>query len=873
MAGDGTDTDWEKCLEWIVKCGVLGENHILVKPGVKVNEFAPVLRDGVILCHLLNVLAPGAIDQREFSQRPNNSQFLCTKNIRAFLNRCRDVFMLTEDELFDVADLWLLKNVGKVLQTISYLSNSELAKSSGISGFEIIRHKDYDDLKSLANKAIAENTIHRKHDEKIYEDLFSVKRHESTRESSIKVSSMTKRECCIKELVETEKNYVSVLTMILEKFRAPLVEKLSEDNLASLFSGIEELCLTHSGFYSDLSKACHSRHGTIKSFGHMTIADCFIKWKEKLLKYGDYCSQLNKVHLLLDKLMSNSTSREAILACQKDANQGKFRLWDLLSVPMQRVLKYHLLLKELVKHTEPQHPERKSLDKALEEMQDLAGYVNETKRDSENLADIEAVQKSISNLSKLNVDLMNLGHLRQDGELKFRLGEEQRDNSRFVFLFDKSFLICKSKGAENYVLKEIFEIKKSEVLEIDVGKEKFGFHLHANNQNGMDCIVVFFTKSVELRKKWMESFEISMDNVYPEGWSSERHCFAMTSFSEPTICDVCRRLLSGVFFQGYKCNFTNMVVHKNCLNKAKSIDGPPTIPPRDSSYRARAISKYQGKPPPPYSKAFLPFQENDIITIISTDLDPWWMGRNAGQEGFFPKQFVQMTRQRGSTVTEDMEDLILTPLPTHAHIPLASQSSVFSGPALPSRTSRSSSVLNQSRTASPPVHNDFLLPSSHNEAPPLPKRSSREPSICTPSPSFVSPLPPLPVSATSTNSSFLQNEFFGEDLAVFPWFLGEMTREKATELLEKQKDGTYLVRISKTVDRRGELSLSLKFDSVKHIKIQRNTDRRWFLASCKTFTGVQELIEYYQCNSLEQCFTEAPTKLLIPLKDTLLTAA
>lgn len=176
---------------------------------------------------------------------------------------------------------------------------------------------------------------------------------------------------------------------------------------------LQELCLTHSGFYSDLSKACHSRHGTIKSFGHMTIADCFIKWKEKLLKYGDYCSQLNKVHLLLDKLMSNSASREAILvnfcspfmylfiyflllflvsqrlnfgcwikiavfvyvmcdiiitwvtsifvyhinkkhyffqACQKDANQGKFRLWDLLSVPMQRVLKYHLLLKVKPNH-------------------------------------------------------------------------------------------------------------------------------------------------------------------------------------------------------------------------------------------------------------------------------------------------------------------------------------------------------------------------------------------------------------------------------------------------------------------------------------------------------------------------------------------
>ena len=129
-------------------------------------------------------------------------------------------------------------------------------------------------------------------------------------------------------------------------------------------------------------------------------------------------------------------------------------------------------------------------------------------------------------------------------------------------------------------------------------------------------------------------------------------------------------------------------------------------------------------------------------------------------------------QQRGSTVTEDMEDLILTPLPTHVHVPLATQSSVFSGPALPSRISRLSSVLSQSlpRTASPPGNNDFLLPTSHNEAPPLPKRISREPSTCTPSPSFVSPLPPLPVSATSTNS-FLQNEFFGEDLAVFPWLV------------------------------------------------------------------------------------------------------
>ena len=32
------------------------------------------------------------------------------------------------------------------------------------------------------------------------------------------------------------------------------------------------------------------------------------------------------------------------------ANEGRFRLRDLLSVPMQRVLKYHLLLKVQEQH-------------------------------------------------------------------------------------------------------------------------------------------------------------------------------------------------------------------------------------------------------------------------------------------------------------------------------------------------------------------------------------------------------------------------------------------------------------------------------------------------------------------------------------------
>lgn len=39
--------------------------------------------------------------------------------------------------------------------------------------------------------------------------------------------------------------------------------------------------------------------------------------------------------------------------CQQEASNGKFKLRDILVVPMQRILKYHLLLEKLVKETQP----------------------------------------------------------------------------------------------------------------------------------------------------------------------------------------------------------------------------------------------------------------------------------------------------------------------------------------------------------------------------------------------------------------------------------------------------------------------------------------------------------------------------------------
>ena len=66
--------DWKLCADWLVRCQILAPDHPVNQPSAEVFELAQILRDGVLLCHLVNRLKPGVVDAKEFSQRPQMSQ-------------------------------------------------------------------------------------------------------------------------------------------------------------------------------------------------------------------------------------------------------------------------------------------------------------------------------------------------------------------------------------------------------------------------------------------------------------------------------------------------------------------------------------------------------------------------------------------------------------------------------------------------------------------------------------------------------------------------------------------------------------------------------------------------------------------------------
>lgn len=66
--------DWRQCAAWLIGCNVLPQNHRVTADAAQVFDLAQTLRDGVLLCQLLNNLRPNTINLKEINLRPQMSQ-------------------------------------------------------------------------------------------------------------------------------------------------------------------------------------------------------------------------------------------------------------------------------------------------------------------------------------------------------------------------------------------------------------------------------------------------------------------------------------------------------------------------------------------------------------------------------------------------------------------------------------------------------------------------------------------------------------------------------------------------------------------------------------------------------------------------------
>jgi len=176
------------------------------------------------------------------------------------------------------------------------------------------------------------------------------------------------------EIVQTEQNYLRSLSVVI-----PLIEEviskqiLSKEELDQVFSNLKEIFESHQPFLKMLNERFSSWKDTT------TIGDIFLNM-DFIKLYRLYIHNYNMSFAATFYLTKSYVAFEKVIQKfeEEQKKSTRLNLDSFLIMPVQRVPRYILLLKDMLKYTQPSHPDWPMLQQALDKIQSTLSDINAT---------------------------------------------------------------------------------------------------------------------------------------------------------------------------------------------------------------------------------------------------------------------------------------------------------------------------------------------------------------------------------------------------------------------------------------------------------------------------------------------------------------
>ncbi|NXI97535.1 PKHG1 protein, partial [Psophia crepitans] len=237
----------------------------------------------------------------------------------------------------------------------------------------------------------------------------------------------------VQEILETERMYVQDLKSIVKDYLDCITDQtklsLGTEERSALFGNIRDIYHFNSELLQDLEN-CEN--------DPVAIADCFVSKSEDFHIYTQYCTNYPRSVAVLTECMRNKMLAKFFRERQ-EALQHSLPLGSYLLKPVQRILKYHLLLHEIENHLDKDTEGYDVVLDAIDTMQRVAWHINDMKRKHEHAIRLQEIQSLLTNWK--GPDLTSYGELVLEGT--FRI--QRAKNERTLFLFDKLLLITKKR--------------------------------------------------------------------------------------------------------------------------------------------------------------------------------------------------------------------------------------------------------------------------------------------------------------------------------------------------------------------------------------------------------------------------------------------
>ncbi|KAM5334727.1 rho guanine nucleotide exchange factor TIAM1 isoform 5-T7 [Glossophaga mutica] len=192
----------------------------------------------------------------------------------------------------------------------------------------------------------------------------------------------------IGELLETERTYVKDLNCLMERYLRPLQKEtfLTQDELDVLFGNLTEMVDFQVEFLRTLEDGVRlvpdlEKLEKVDQFKKVlfSLGGSFLYYADRFKLYSAFCASHTEVPKVLVKARTD-VAFKAFLDAQNPKQQHSATLESYLIKPIQRVLKYPLLLRELFSLTDADSEEHYHLDVAIKTMNKVASHINEMQK-------------------------------------------------------------------------------------------------------------------------------------------------------------------------------------------------------------------------------------------------------------------------------------------------------------------------------------------------------------------------------------------------------------------------------------------------------------------------------------------------------------
>nr|XP_031526776.1 neuroepithelial cell-transforming gene 1 protein [Vicugna pacos] len=199
----------------------------------------------------------------------------------------------------------------------------------------------------------------------------------STKESL--TTKEIKRQEAIYEMSRGEQDLIEDLKLARKAYHDPMLKLsiMSEEELTHIFGDLDAYIPLHEDLLARIGEATRPG-GAVEQIGHILV-----NWLPGLNAYKGYCSNQLAAKALLDQKKQDPRVQDFLQRCLESPFSRKLDLWSFLDIPRSRLVKYPLLLKEILRHTPKDHPDVQLLEEAILIIQGVLSDINLKKGESE----------------------------------------------------------------------------------------------------------------------------------------------------------------------------------------------------------------------------------------------------------------------------------------------------------------------------------------------------------------------------------------------------------------------------------------------------------------------------------------------------------